>query len=87
MANELDEMTGPVNKEGRDVNVIEKQIQVEMTTGLKVLNFMMVFPGCLLLFIPTGAWLYKKAKAKEHFQKLQQKIQHDASILSDFGEC
>ena len=35
MANELDEMTGPVNKEGRDINVIEKQLKVEMTTGLK----------------------------------------------------
>ncbi len=86
MANELDEMTGPVNKEGRDVNVIEKQIQVEMTTGLKVLNVMMVFPGVLLLGIPTIAWLWKKAKAKEHFQKLQQKIQHDASQIDNFLE-
>ena len=86
MANELDELTGPVNKEGRDVNVIEKQIQVEMTTGLKVLNVMMVFPGVLLLGIPTIAWLWKKAKAKEHFQKLQQKIQHDASQIDNFLE-
>ena len=29
MANELDEMTGPVNQEGRDVNVIEKQIRLK----------------------------------------------------------
>ena len=86
MANELDEMTGPVNKEGRDVNVIEKQIKVEMTTGLKVLNVMCVFPGVILLGIPTIVWLYKKAKAKEHFQKLQQKIQHDASQIDNFLE-
>ena len=86
MANELDEMTGPVNKEGRDVNVIEKQIKVEMTTGLKVLNVVCIFPGVLLLGIPTIAWLYKKAKAKEHFQKLQQKIQHDASQIDNFLE-
>ena len=81
MANELDEMTGPVNKEGRDINVIEKQLKVEMTTGLKVLNVMVWVPGFILLFIPPLVWLFKKAKAKEHFQKLQQKIQHDASQI------
>lgn len=86
MANELDEMTGPVNKEGRDVNVIEKQLKVEMTTGLKVLNVMVWVPGFILLFIPPLVWLYKKAKAKEHFQKLQQKIQHDASQIDNFLE-
>lgn len=86
MANELDEMTGPVNKEGRDVNVIEKQIQVEMTSGLKALNVLLIFPGCLLIGIPTFVWLWKKAKAKEHFQKLQQKIQHDASQIDNYLE-
>ena len=86
MANELDEMTGPVNTAGRDVNVIEKQIKVEMTTGLKVLNVMVWVPGFVLLFIPPLVWLFKKAKAKEHFQKLQQKIQHDASQIDNFLE-
>ena len=86
MANELDEMTGPVNKEGRDINVIEKQLKVEMTTGLKVLNVMVWVPGFILLFIPPLVWLFKKAKAKEHFQKLQQKIQHDASQFDNFLE-
>ena len=86
MANELDEMTGPVNKEGRDVNVIEKQLKVEMTTGLKVLNVMVWIPLAIFLFIPPLVWLYKKAKAKEHFQKLQQKIQHDASQIDNFLE-
>ena len=86
MANELDEMTGPVNKEGRDINVIEKQLKVEMTTGLKVLNVMVWVPGFILLFIPPLVWLFKKAKAKEHFQKLQHKIQHDASQFDNFLE-
>jgi len=36
MGNELDETTGPVNAEGRDVNVIEKQLKVEVGTGSKV---------------------------------------------------
>ena len=86
MANELDEMTGPVNKEGRDINVIEKQLKVEMTTGLKVLNVVVWLPLAIFLFIPPLVWLYKKAKAKEHFQKLQQKIQHDASQIDNFLE-
>lgn len=86
MANELDEMTGPVNKEGRDINVIEKQLKVEMTTGLKVLNIVVWLPLAIFLFIPPLVWLYKKAKAKEHFQKLQQKIQHDASQIDNFLE-
>lgn len=38
MANELDEMTGPVNSDGRDVNVIEKQIKPQLTTGTKILK-------------------------------------------------
>ncbi|MGV2392879.1 UNVERIFIED_CONTAM: hypothetical protein O8I53_07805 [Campylobacter lari] len=33
MANELDELTGPVNQEGRDINVIEKQIPVKTGVG------------------------------------------------------
>ena len=86
MANELDEMTGPVNTAGRDVNVIEKQIKVEMTTGLNVLNVMVWLPLAIFLFIPPLVWLFKKAKAKEHFQKLQQKIQHDASQIDNFLE-
>ena len=37
MGNELDEVTGPVNRAGRDINVIEKQIPV--TTGAGSLIF------------------------------------------------
>ena len=33
MANELDEMTGPVNGAGRDINVIEKQLPVRVGWG------------------------------------------------------
>ncbi|NBQ98639.1 MAG: LemA family protein, partial [Microbacteriaceae bacterium] len=36
MVNELDEMTGPTNSEGRDVNVVEKQLKPEVNTGTKV---------------------------------------------------
>ena len=33
MTNELDEVTGPVSSDGRDVNVINKQIKVEVGVG------------------------------------------------------
>ena len=33
MANELDEMTGPINGAGRDVNVIERQLPVTIGWG------------------------------------------------------
>ena len=33
MANDLDEVTGPINEAGRDVNVINKQIPVQIGTG------------------------------------------------------
>ena len=33
MGNELDEVTGPVNRAGRDINVIEKQIPVTIGAG------------------------------------------------------
>ena len=34
MANALDEETGPVKEEGRDINVIHKQIPVKVGTGI-----------------------------------------------------
>lgn len=36
MANDLDETTGPINHEGRDINVISKQIPVQVGTGSTV---------------------------------------------------
>ena len=41
MANELDEMTGPVNQAGRDVNVIEKQIPVKVGVGSTIFEVML----------------------------------------------
>ena len=41
MANELDELTGPVNEQGRDINVIEKQIPVKVGTGSLVFEIML----------------------------------------------
>jgi LemA protein len=84
MANELDEMTGPVNKEGRDVNVIEKQIKVEMDTSCKVVNVLCNIGW--ILIIPGLVWWRKKVDANAYFDKLQQKIQHDASQIDNYLE-
>ena len=39
MANVIDEMTGPVNTQGRDINVIEKQIPVKTVFGSVLFEF------------------------------------------------
>ena len=58
MANELDEMTGPTNSEGRDVNVIEKQLKVEIGGGTKLLEvavWVLGFPVAFLFgFAASG---------------------------------
>lgn len=82
MANELDEMTGPVNEEGRDVRVIDKQLPVSVGTGTKVFQFFMWFP----LVIPGIVLLCKKIKAQKEFDQLQQKLQHDASQIDNYLE-
>ena len=41
MANDLDELNGPINQQGRDVNVIEKQLKEGISkklVGLKMLD-------------------------------------------------
>ncbi|MBS1485335.1 MAG: LemA family protein, partial [Opitutales bacterium] len=40
MANDSDELTGPVNSQGRDINVIEKQIPVKVGWGSTLFEVM-----------------------------------------------
>lgn len=82
MANELDEMTGPVNEEGRDVNVINKSLPVTVGGGTKFLEVFLWF----LLIIPGIVFQVKKVKAAKNLQQLQQKIQHDASQIDNYLE-
>lgn len=82
MANMLDEMTGPVNTAGRDINVIEKQIPA--TTGVGSIIFEVVL--WLLGILPGLIFLYMKTKARNHFQQLEQKIQADASEIDNYLE-
>ncbi len=82
MANELDEMSGPVNNEGRDINVIEKRIPVEIGVGSTIFEVVLWICG----IIPGLIFQYKKVKAKNYLQQLQQKIQADASNIDNLLE-
>ena len=82
MPNELDEVTGPVSEEGRDVNVIQKQVAVKVGVGS------LIFPILLwvLGIIPGIIFTVMKIKAKNYLDKLQQKIQHNASQIDNYME-
>ena len=82
MANELDEMTGNVNSMGRDINVIERQIPVRVGFGSALFEILLWACGIL----PGLIFLFMKISAKNYFQKLQQKIQADASQIDNFLE-
>ncbi len=82
MANELDELTGPINTHGRDIAVIERQLPVQIGFGSCLFEILLwlcgILPGLIFLFMKIGA--------KNYFQKLQQKIQADASQIDNFLE-
>lgn len=82
MANELDEMNGPVNEQGRDVNVIDKQVPAKVGIGSTIFEIML----WVLLIIPGIVFLVKKIKAKNYLRDLQQKIQAYASTIDNFLE-
>ena len=82
MANELDELTGPVNDAGRDINVINKQIPVTVGPGSKVFEVAL----WVMLVIPGLIFLVKKIKAGNYFDKLQQEIQKAASSVDNYLE-
>ena len=82
MANELDEITGPVNASGRDVNVIEKQLPTTVGFGSTLFEIMLWVLGIL----PGVVFLFMKIGAKNYFRKLQQKIQADASTIDNYLE-
>lgn len=65
MANELDEVSGPVDAQGRDVNVINKQIPVTIGVGSLIFEIALwtvgTIPGIVALLTgalpPLQAWL------------------------------
>ena len=60
MANELDELTGPVNEEGQDINVISKQLKVKVGWGSTLFEVLLWFP----LIIPELSSYLRKSKPK-----------------------
>lgn len=82
MANELDELTGPVNENGNDVNVIQKQIPAKVGVGSTIFQIIL----WVLAIIPGLIFLIMKIKADNYLAKLQQKIQHDASQIDNYLE-
>lgn len=83
MANELDEMNAPTLEEGRDVRVIAKQLPVTVKTGTKIFDVIWWFIPPILGGV---IWSILKVKARSYLQKLQQKIQHDASQIDNYLE-
>ena len=81
MGNELDETNPVINEEGRDINVIDKQLKVTVGTGSKVFEV-------LIWFLPPliGGLIYLlcKVKAGNYLSQLQQKLQHDASEIDNY---
>ena len=82
MANELDEVNGPINEQGRDVNVIDKQIPIKVGWGSKFFEIML----WVLFIIPGVIFTFRKIKAGKYLSQLQQKIQHDASQIDNYLE-
>ena len=82
MANMLDEETGPVKEEGRDVNVIAKQIPVKVGVGSTIFEVILWVLG----IIPGVVFLFMKIKAGTYLRQLEQKLQHDASQIDNYLE-
>ncbi|MCR5564502.1 MAG: LemA family protein [Gammaproteobacteria bacterium] len=82
MANQLDEMNGPIMEEGKDVNVIAKQIPVKVGVGSKIFEVLLWVLG----IIPGVIFLFRKIKAKSYLRQLEQKIQNDASTVDNYLE-
>ena len=111
MANLLDEVTGPVNDNGRDIHVIDRQLPVRIGFGsvlfeialwvtLPVLVLLYVscmgetlpdprlvaVGGCLVGMLPGLIFIFMKIAARNYFQKLEQRIQAEASNIDNYLE-
>ena len=82
MANPLDETNAVINEQGRDVNVIAKQLPVKVGAGSKVFEVLLWVLG----IIRGVVFLFKKIKAGTYLRQLEQKIQHDASQIDNYLE-
>ncbi|WP_300391030.1 LemA family protein, partial [Fusobacterium sp.] len=101
MANMLNEMDEEIREQGRDVNVIAKQIQVEKDSSIQVLIWVLYLLGLgLIVFgvmskiyyaIPVGIIIpvivYSNLKKQEsYFNQLEQRVQQSASQIDNYLE-
>ena len=82
MANQLDELNPEIREEGLDTNVIARKLPAKVGVGSKIFEFFLWFP----LVIPGIVFLFKKTKARNYFDQLQQKIQANASQIDNYLE-
>lgn len=80
MANELDEINGPVLEDGQDARVINKKISAKTGVGSIIFEVLLWVLG----IIPGIVFIFMKINAKKYFQQLEQKIQHDASTIDNY---
>lgn len=101
MGNMLNELDEEIREEGRDINVIAKQIKVETDTSIQVLIWVLYLVGLGLIgfgavkkiyyLIPVGiliiAFVYSNLKKQEsYFSQLEQRIQQSASQIDNYLE-
>lgn len=83
MANQLDELsTEHIREEGLDTHVIAKKIPVTVGFGSTIFEILLWVLG----IIPGVIFLFMKIKAKNYFQQLEQRIQHNASQIDNYLE-
>lgn len=82
MANNLNELTDPVLEQGREVNVINKQLPVQRSTSAIVIEVLLWICG----IIPGLIFFVIKKKRESYLNQLEQKLQHDASTIDNYLE-
>ena len=82
MANQLDELSNDIRPEGLDTRVIAKRLPVKVGVGSTIFEILLWVLG----IIPGVIFLFMKVKAKNYFQQLEQKIQHNASQIDNYLE-
>lgn len=102
MANELDELNGPVNEQGNDINVIQKQLPITIGIESTIFEIGIWVAGILLAVflhftyqsplvwiaavLPGGIYIFAKINAKNYLFQLQQDIQSKASSIDNYLE-
>ena len=82
MANQLDELNPEIREEGLDTNVIAKKLPAKTGVGSVIFEIIL----WVLAIIPGVVFLFKKIKAQNYFDQLQQKIQAQASQIDNYLE-